>query len=95
MLIVVFMKKFIILSVTAIIAGVIFYGSGSVVALSTRDIQTAEKFGIVYIGIENNASFLAPMPLNIYINPIGMEKSIYTQTFLEGYLIPINILYNT
>lgn len=81
-------KKLITLSTTVIIAGVILYGSGSIVALNTRAIQTAEKYGMIQIGMQNNASFLAPMPMNIYTKPMCMEKSVYTQTFLDGCYLP-------
>lgn len=94
MLIVMITKKLITLSTTVIIAGVILYGSGSVFALNTVAIQTAEKYGMIQIGMENNASFLAPMPMNIYMKPMCMEKSACTQTFLYGYLLSPRIMCN-
>jgi len=79
MLIVVVMKKFLAMSTIFIIAGVIVSGSGSVIAFNVADSTAAENCGVMLIGIENNASFLAPMPMAFSVIPLCTEKSPYGQ----------------
>jgi hypothetical protein len=62
------MKKIITTTITGIIFGVIIFGSGCVVSLEPNYIKNAQENGIIYLSIDNNASFLAPTPINIVIN---------------------------
>jgi len=69
MLILVIMKKLITATITGIIFGVIIFGSGSISYIEPRYIANAQDERGVYYSADINASFLAPMSLNIQINP--------------------------
>ena len=81
------MKKILPFLTVVLMAGVVMYGSGSIVALNTTEIQTVQKYGVIQFGMENNASFLAPMPINIHITPMCLDEINYSQTFRDGYLL--------
>lgn len=84
MLIGIIMEKILTIFTIVTMFGVVLYGSGSVIALDTASIQTAGATGFIQIGMENNASFLAPMPMNVYINPICIENSGYEQGVIDN-----------
>ncbi len=81
------LKKVITIAMAVIFVGVIVYGSGSIIQVNASSLQTAKKYGIIQVGMENNASFLAPMPISFNLNQMSLEKSPYGQTFPECYLL--------
>jgi hypothetical protein len=61
--------------IASIIFGVIIYGAGIAEATNTQELQVERFQGSYIIGSENNASFLAPMPVVYVVLPV--ETSAY------------------
>ena len=61
------MKKIFCIAVVSIFAGVIFYGSGTIQAVNLEGIDSAQIVTIA--SVSNNASFLAPMPIEYVVSP--------------------------
>lgn len=57
------MRRLLTVSVAGIVLGVVLAGAG-IVGVDYDMVKSAKYYGVVFVGMENNASFLAPMPIN-------------------------------
>ena len=60
-------KKIFCIAVISTFAGVILYGSGTIQAVNFEEIDSSKMYTITYVS--NNASFLAPMPIEYVVSP--------------------------
>ena len=77
---VVIMKRIFSFVTLIIMSGVVLYGSGCIAAVDMEYLQTIEKQGFVHFGMETNASFLAPIPMIVYMNPYYVSNALFFQT---------------
>jgi hypothetical protein len=85
---VVIMKKIFSIVTLVLMSGVILYGSGCAAALDMGYLQTIEKQGFVQFGMETNASFIAPIPVVVYMNPYYVSNALYFQTISDHEISP-------
>lgn len=85
---VVIMKKIFSFITLTMICGVVFYGSGCVAAVDVVYLQTIEKQGFVQFGMESNASFLAPIPMIVYMDPQYVSNALYFEMVPDYEMAP-------
>ncbi|MBU0497990.1 MAG: hypothetical protein KKC68_02545 [Candidatus Thermoplasmatota archaeon] len=82
------MKKFFSIVTLVLMSGVVLYGSGCVAALDVGYLQTIEKQGFVQFGMETNASFLAQIPVVVYMNPNYASNVLFFHTMFDFEISP-------
>jgi len=71
------MRKLLATSIAGIIFGVIIAGAGVAGNFDAQAIKFGISNGYISIGMESNASFLAPIPINYSITPAMPCKNDY------------------
>ncbi|HDN51350.1 MAG TPA: hypothetical protein ENG06_06225 [Thermoplasmatales archaeon] len=60
------MRRMMTIAIAGMVLGVVMAGAG-IVRVDHELVKSAKYYGIVSVGMGNNASFLAPMPINYSI----------------------------
>lgn len=79
------MRKLLATFIAGVIFGVIIFGAGIAGNFNAQAIKFGISNGYISIGMESNASFLAPMPINYSIIPAipcKNDSAVRTETHL-------------